>query len=646
MQDELLFDALGNCSSVEKHRYQCLNKNASCLTVLNIENGMFQCSPYFPVESVYETKKDLKDRQCKSKGSDDCRFIRQYISQSRKSSSFVNTTNITKTVDKAIHFWSYCDSIWDMDYGADEINCYEWKCHPDFLFYQCRTGQCIPFDWLCNGEWDCSDGSDEEGFQLLTDHTLSEYNFQIFQKIDSNLEKQKGKCLDKYSQQPFRTICNHNFEYPCLLANVSDPLDFVLNRPCINLTKLGDGYIDCYGGLDERNILNCSSRSQLGFNLKCENSDECIPALRRCSSNYHCPNNENRFLCFHSLNNTQINNFSLIDLLVNNTYFSVYCMDGSFVSDGRCNKKIECKFGEDELYCGLELMSTLTPVYRKHAYNATSLIFKIKLANYMPSSSSIINKDQQNNKNFTIIKSNEHPPVRSLVETSQENARKFSQDGWICNRGILAWKNSSDNNRLEIQCFCPPSYYGKWCQWMSDRITIFTYFQSQTNYDLSKSVIKILTLFIITTNNNNKTTILDHHEYHFTPALQDLIKKHKFYFIYPRPHQLRLKTSTYTIRFEAYLLNDDETIQFLAVWIYSIPFHFLPSQRLAKVLKYIHQPQLNINHICSSINNPCSINGGKCHPLMNKLNDINAYWCDCTNKSYGSHCEFKDQSFM
>jgi hypothetical protein len=231
--------------------------------------------------------------------------------------------------------------------------------------------------------------------------------------------------------------------------------------------------------------------------------------------------------------------------------------------------------------------------------------------------------------------------ISQIPLTPQEKARKFSKEGWMCNRGILAWKNSSNNNQRQIQCFCPPSYYGEWCQWMSDRLTIFTHFEDQTK-SISKGVIKILALFIVTT--NDMITVLDHHEYHFTPALQNLDEKHKFYFVYPRPHQLRSNRSSYTVRFEAYLLNNDETIEFLAVWIYPIPFNFLPSQRLAKVLKYIRQPLLYINHTCAFSQNPCSINEGKCHPLMNKLTDIHSYWCECGNGSYGTHCQFKDQS--
>ncbi|CAF4582983.1 unnamed protein product [Rotaria sp. Silwood2] len=175
---------------------------------------------------------------------------------------------------------------------------------------------------------------------------------------------------------------------------------------------------------------------------------------------------------------------------------------------------------------------------------------------------------------------------------------------------------------------------------MSDRLTVFTHLED-LNSSLSTSVIKILALFVVTV--NETTTVLEHHEFHFTPALHNLDEKHKLYFVYPRPHQLRSNINKYAIHFEAYQLNDDMTIEFLAVWIYPVPFNFLPSQRLAKVLKYTKRPQLQANHTCLSNNNPC-LNGGKYRPIMNKVNDTQSYWCECRNGSYGSNCESKDQS--
>jgi hypothetical protein len=219
-------------------------------------------------------------------------------------------------------------------------------------------------------------------------------------------------------------------------------------------------------------------------------------------------------------------------------------------------------------------------------------------------------------------------------------AIQYSEEGWICNRGVTAIKKSFDVNQSTVQCFCPPSYYGDRCEFMSDRLTVFIRFENQTN-DLSKGVIKILALLVV--NINDTATVVDRHKVHFTAALNNFKDKQKFYFVYPRPHQLRSNTYRYTVHFEAYQLDEDDRIEFLGIWIYPVPFNFLPSQRLAKVLKYTQQSQLEPNHTCLSKINPC-LNEGKCHPIMNKLNDIYSYWCQCGNTSYGSHCQFKDQS--
>jgi hypothetical protein len=77
---------------------------------------------------------------------------------------------------------------------------------------------------------------------------------------------------------------------------VNDPLNFTINRPCINLTQIGDGIIDCYGGLDERNLLTCGNNihEQRGFDFHCSDQ-ECIPYRHLCEK--RCSNNADNPLC-------------------------------------------------------------------------------------------------------------------------------------------------------------------------------------------------------------------------------------------------------------------------------------------------------------------------------------------------------------
>lgn len=102
------------------------------------------------------------------------------------------------------------------------------------------------------GEWDCSDASDEQRLFLQNDDFADEHNRKLL-----NFAEIKLRCFNQYKQQAFSNIFNITLEYPCLLANVDDPLNFTSNRPGIKLEQIGDRHPDCLGKSDERNLLKC-----------------------------------------------------------------------------------------------------------------------------------------------------------------------------------------------------------------------------------------------------------------------------------------------------------------------------------------------------------------------------------------------------
>ncbi|CAF2455285.1 unnamed protein product [Rotaria sp. Silwood2] len=474
-------------------------------------------------------------------------------------------TNTTEKIDNSIKFWNYCDSYGEKSYGADEIDCQQWKCPVHYSarrFYQCRTGQCISENWLCNGEWVCSDGSDEEGIQLLTERTVGEHNLKLFQLLGTNLTEQKSRCLKENSKRPFMQFWDIKTEYACLLANVDDALNFRLNRPCINLTQLGDGRVDCYGGLYERNILNCSSYKQLGFGFKCNINDKCILRRQQCTTDNRCFNGNDRLLCIYLYNNAYVKCNGQHSTA---TVKDVHCLNGSCLPDSRCNGLVEYPYGEDEYYCPTGSSST-TGTYRPRIKKSYFPSIKIQLPNYSPFSFLVNKSNENNDKNKTLTSQTSMTAIQGEISSTrssrQKLANQYPENGWVCNRGVAGVKKSFDVSQLTVQCFCPPSYYGERCEFMSDRLTVFIRFEKQTN-TLSKGVIKILALLVVII--NDTTTVLDHHEVHFTSALNNFKEKQKFYFVYPRPHQLRSSTYRYTVRFEAYQLNEDESIELLAV---------------------------------------------------------------------------------
>jgi hypothetical protein len=215
--------------------------------------------------------------------------------------------------------------------------------------------------------------------------------------------------------------------------------------------------------------------------------------------------------------------------------------------------------------------------------------------------------------------------VYSHVPQKDENNGK---EGWICGRGVAIKRNKIN----AIQCFCPPSLYGEYCQYYSDRITVIISFDNIPVHLLEQqsNTIKVLALFL------SNDDIIDHHVFHLPLALsKELNKKFRFNLIHRRP---KLLSNSYTIRFEAYHLSFDSSIQFLAIWKYPVEFPFLPSYRLVQVLKFQNQQTSRTSaHICRTAN-PC-LRDSTCFPIMNQINNLSAYYCHCKDHSFGKECQ-------
>lgn len=286
--DCILFEdehANQTCYMENKHRLNCSGKSY-CLSVSKIGDGIHQCLKGGD-EYILPLKWILSDRICTVPNSVECNFLRTYI---KAPSSLLTMNN-----DKVLLFRQYCDTLWHLPRGFDESRCKQWKCPKDR--YQCLSGHCIPIDSTrCspNLEWNCPDASDNIGFLGIT--KLSEHNAKLFSRCSLQDMKTLLTLRIKSKNSPFMRYCNVSKEYGCVLANVSDPSNFTINRPCIHLTQIGDGIVDCYGGLDERNLLSCGDNldDQRGFDFHCSNQ-QCIPFSYQCFK--RCTNKADSLLC-------------------------------------------------------------------------------------------------------------------------------------------------------------------------------------------------------------------------------------------------------------------------------------------------------------------------------------------------------------
>ena len=185
-EEKYLSENISYCENIQKHRFQCSSEQRTCLSI-----GRFGVTPQS--HGVCQNKYDKRinghgryvfDIDCTiNTDLNECSLIRYYIGNSSISTSTFRDTNERGTSNKRLWtgtpFKYYCDTFWDEPLPHVDENrhfCQAWVCFEEQ--FRCRSGQCIAVEWVCDGEWDCSDASDEvELPDIWTGHNkhLSDY---------------------------------------------------------------------------------------------------------------------------------------------------------------------------------------------------------------------------------------------------------------------------------------------------------------------------------------------------------------------------------------------------------------------------------------------------------------------------------------
>jgi hypothetical protein len=589
-----IFDKDYCTKNVGRHRFQCFNDQHKCLPLIYLGSGTSECLNSYD-EIWYDLGLPLRQNiKCQKSDTLDCDRLKEYIDKSsvKTVSSLVHSEQ--RALTSQIPFRSYCDSFWDTHQHDDELpsSCQYWVCQSHQ--YRCRTGQCIDLDWVCDGEWDCSDASDEEAVVLLENWSI--HNAHLV-GLNSRIEK----CRERYSKSPFSGICNTSFELGCYLSRVSNPLDIVRNHPCINLTQIGDGVEDCYNSYDEKNTFTVKDiGSMWGFHLRCGDDYKSYPYA--CSSETR--NNCTKILC----SNHRDENGTCSD--VND----VICLDGSSCEkNARCNGVQDCQFGEDEYWCPSGSVTNQVQYrFDKKASYKPNVIMRIP--QYPPQNMPAIRQKQL-----------------SKFIVNPRNDPLFTKHSYQCNRGVAILQDDI------IICLCPPAYYGNQCEFFSDRISVIAHLDQKTS--LTKTL-KIKANFLF------YDTIIDAHEFIINPTIESWTTiKHRFYLIYSRSAQMLthkrqryfnrtdvISNHPYSVHFDVFALENNNNVTELGSWHYPIYFDYLPAYRLAVVLKF---PAWFLN---KSVD-PCAQNmcneTSICMPIFNQKN---SYYCSCKSGYYGKDC--------